>query len=170
MARKAIKNYLQEGKVWEPAEPEQDRELLRPGAAFVTLTQAGDLRGCIGYTEAIYPLYRTVIRCAIAAAASDPRFAPLKPQELEEVEIEISVLSPLRQIQDVAEIQVGRDGLLIEKGGRRGLLLPQVATTHHWDRRTFLEQTCYKAGLPADAWREGAKIFAFSAEIFHEAK
>ena len=170
IARKAIKTYVREGKVWEPEIPDQDRELLRPGAAFVTLTQAGELRGCIGYTEALYPLYRTVIRCAIAAATSDPRFAPLKSQELEEIKIEISVLSPLRQIQDLSEIQVGRDGILIEKGGQRGLLLPQVATKYHWDRRTFLEQTCYKAGLPSDAWREGAKIFTFSAEIFHEVK
>lgn len=166
IARKAIEIYLEKGKVWEPQI--SIPELVRPGAAFVTLTQGGELRGCIGFTEALLPLYRTVIQCAIAAATSDPRFPPLKPAELCQVEIEISVLSPLREIQDISEIKVGRDGILIEKGGRRGLLLPQVATEFHWDRKTFLEETCHKAGLPRDAWRQEAKISIFSAEIFHQ--
>ena len=98
----------------------------------------------------------------------EPRFPPLRAFELKEVKLQISVLSPLREIQDVSEIKVGRDGILIEKGGQKGLLLPQVATEYHWDKKTFLEQTCYKAGLPKDAWRQGAKIFIFSAEIFDE--
>jgi AmmeMemoRadiSam system protein A len=166
MARKSIEIYLEKGKVWEPQV--SDPELREPGAAFVTLTKDGELRGCIGHTEPILPLYRTIIQCAIAAATSDPRFPPLKPAELRQVKIEISVLSPLRGLQDASEIQVGRDGILIEKGGRKGLLLPQVATEFHWDRRTFLEETCRKAGLPRDAWKEGAKVFIFSAEIFHE--
>jgi hypothetical protein len=166
MARRAIETCLSQEKVLQP-EP-ADARLMRPGAAFVTLTRRGELRGCIGYTEAIHPLCRTVTECAIAAAISDPRFPPLKPSELKEVKLEISVLSPLKEIQDVSEIKVGRDGILIEKGGRKGLLLPQVAIEYHWDRNAFLEMVCYKAGLPKDAWRQGAKILIFSAEVFHE--
>jgi len=166
MARRAIELYLDRGQVWEPQIDEP--ELRKPGAAFVTLTKGGELRGCIGLTEPLLPLHRAVTQCAIAAACSDPRFPPLQAEELSQLEIEISVLSPLREIQEDSEIQVGRDGILIEKGGRRGLLLPQVATEYHWDRRTFLEETCNKAGLPRDAWRQGAKILTFSAEIFRE--
>jgi hypothetical protein len=166
MARRAIETCLSQEKVLQP-EP-ADARLMRPGAAFVTLTRRGELRGCIGYTEAIHPLCRTVTECAIAAAISDPRFPPLKPSELKEVKLEISVLSALKEIQDVSEIKVGRDGILIEKGGRKGLLLPQVAIEYHWDRNAFLEMVCYKAGLPKDAWRQGAKILIFSAEVFHE--
>jgi len=166
MARTAIDTYLSQRKVPQPQPA--DPRLMRPGAAFVTLTQGEELRGCIGYIEAVHPLCQTVTQCAIAAAVSDPRFPPLRAFELKEVKLQISVLSPLREIQDVSEIKVGRDGILIEKGGQKGLLLPQVATEYHWDKKTFLEQTCYKAGLPKDAWRQGAKIFIFSAEIFDE--
>ncbi len=166
MARRAIETYLIQEKVPQPQPA--DTRFLRPGAAFVTLTRRGELRGCIGCTEAVYPLCRTVTECAISAAISDPRFPPLKASELKEVKLEISVLSPLKEVQDVSDIKVGRDGILIAKGGRQGLLLPQVATEYRWDKKTFLEQVCYKAGLPKDAWREGAKIFIFSAEVFHE--
>ena len=168
MARQAIETYLVQGKILQPQA--SDPALDHLAAAFVTLTPRGELRGCIGLTEPLFPLSRTVTQCAIAAATSDPRFPPLKASEFQEVEIEISVLSPLREIKDPTEIKVGRDGILIEKKGRRGLLLPQVATEYHWDRKTFLEETCHKAGLPADAWKEGARIFIFSAEIFHEGK
>ncbi len=168
MARRAIETYLTQGKT--PQAQPADARFLRPGAAFVTLTHEGELRGCIGCTEPAYPLCRTVSECAIAAAVSDPRFPPLKASELKEVNLEISVLSPLKEIQDVSDIKVGRDGILIEKGERKGLLLPQVATEYRWDKRTFLEMVCRKADLPQDAWRQGAKIFIFSAEVFHEEK
>ena len=104
---------------------------------------------------------------AIAAAFHDPRFSPLQQQEWPDIEVEISILSPLREIHDMKEIEVGRHGLYILQGGQSGLLLPQVATDHQWDRLTFLRQTCQKAGLPSDAWQDKqAKIFIFSADIF----
>jgi AmmeMemoRadiSam system protein A len=106
---------------------------------------------------------------AVAAAFQDPRFPPLGPEELADLELEISVLTPMQRIQKVEEIQVGKHGLYIVRGIYRGLLLPQVATEHNWDRLTFLEQTCAKAGLPADAWKDpAAQIYVFSAEIFSE--
>jgi hypothetical protein len=143
--------------------------LERPSGAFVTLKIAGRLRGCIGYIEAIEPLERTVEKMARAAAFEDPRFPPLAEEEFDRIHIEISVLSPLRPIRGVEDVQVGRDGLVVERGFQRGLLLPQVATEYGWDAETFLEQTCRKAGLPTTAWQQpGTKLWAFSAEIFAE--
>jgi len=137
--------------------------------AFVTLTEAGELRGCIGHIVGTEPLWKCVSEMSVAAALQDPRFSPVKPAELGQIEIEISALTPLRRISDPAEIQVGRDGIYIEKGYYHGLLLPQVATDYGWDRNEFLENTCLKAGLPRGAWREGAVIQIFSAQIFNEA-
>jgi len=135
--------------------------------AFVTLHKHGQLRGCIGLIEAIKPLAETVQEMAMAAAFRDPRFPPLQSEELPDIEIEISVLTPFRQITDVGEIEVGKHGLYIEKGYQRGLLLPQVATEYKWDRDTFLRQTCLKAGLHPEAWKDpDSRIFVFSAEIF----
>ena len=135
--------------------------------AFVSLHRRGQLRGCIGYIEAVKPLLQTVREMAPAAAFQDPRFRPLQADELADLEIEISVLTPLKLIKSTDEIEVGRDGLYIVRGLNRGLLLPQVATQYHWDRQTFLEQTCNKAGLPGDAWKDpGTQIFIFRAEIF----
>ena len=114
------------------------------------------------------PLFRTVSEMAVAAAVRDPRFRPLSKGELPEIEIEISALSPLRRIDDVGEVEVGRHGIYIIKGGRSGVLLPQVATENGWDRDTFLDQTCRKAGLAPGAWKEGAAISIFSAEVFGE--
>lgn len=143
--------------------------LHQPCGAFVTLTQKGRLRGCIGYTASLKPLFETVMDCALSAATQDPRFPPLLPAELSEIQIEISVLSPFFEVRDVSEIQVGTHGLLISRGHHRGLLLPQVATAHHLNREKFLEQTCLKAGLPADAWREPrVHINAFTALVFGE--
>ncbi len=134
--------------------------------AFVTLKKRGRLRGCIGYIEARKPLYRTIEEMASAAAFNDPRFSPLKREELQDVTIEISVLSPLEEIRDIREIEVGRHGLYIVKEGRSGLLLPQVAVEYGWDSMTFLRETCHKAELPSDAWRdESTRIFIFSADI-----
>jgi AmmeMemoRadiSam system protein B/AmmeMemoRadiSam system protein A len=136
--------------------------------AFVTLTKHGQLRGCIGHIRGIEPLYTTVSKMAIAAATEDPRFPQVGPNEIGEIAVEISVLTPFKKIASPDEIQVGRDGLYIEKGYNHGLLLPQVATEYGWDRDEFLQNTCRKAGLPMDAWREGADIFIFSAQVFNE--
>lgn len=134
--------------------------------AFVTLNKNGRLRGCIGHIVGTQPLILTVAQMTRAAALEDPRFNPVKPAELNDIEFEISVLTPIREITDVNEIVVGRDGIIITRGYNRGLLLPQVATEYNWDRETFLEQTCNKAGLPEDAWKQkGTKIEMFSAEI-----
>jgi AmmeMemoRadiSam system protein A len=145
-----------------------DPALQAAGAAFVTLTRRGQLRGCIGYVEAVKPLTEAVAHCAVSAATADPRFLPVTPDELPDLRIEISVLSPLRRVDQPSQIQVGDHGLHISQGGRRGLLLPQVATEFGWNRETFLRQTCLKAGLPGDAWRRGAEIRVFTVDHFSE--
>ncbi|MBW7995440.1 MAG: AmmeMemoRadiSam system protein A [Candidatus Glassbacteria bacterium] len=139
--------------------------------AFVTIMKRGQLRGCIGLIEGLKPLVETVREMAVAASLRDPRFNPVEPDELDELEIEISAMSPVRKVEDTAAIQVGRDGLIIRRGGMQGLLLPQVATQYGWDRETFLSQACRKAGLPPDAWKmDGTEISCFSAEVFGEKK
>lgn len=145
--------------------------LSRPRGAFTTLyaKNKGKLRGCVGYPTALLPLYRTVIETARAAAFDDPRFDPVVLAEVPDLLISISVLSPLLPIAAEA-VEVGRHGLLISDGSRRGLLLPQVPVEHGWDRLVFLEQTCRKAGLPLDAWRNPQiRIEAFTAEVFADA-
>lgn len=165
LARSSIKAHFQgEG---QPALQDLRPSLREPRGAFVTLHRQGRLRGCIGYIEAVKPLDQTVLEMATAAAFHDPRFSPLREEELADLEIEISVLSPLSLIKNIEEIEVGRHGLLIARDLQRGLLLPQVATERRWSRRTFLEQTCLKAGLPPDAWKEAfTRIYVFTAEIF----
>lgn len=150
-----------------PALP-QGPGLHRPAGAFVTLTEHHELRGCIGYPDADQPLAAVVARCAASAATDDPRFPPVTPDELADLLVEISVLGPLEVVTDPSSIVVGRDGLIIELGHRRGLLLPQVAIEWGWDRDAFLTHTCLKAGVPADAWRTGARLFKFEAEVFAE--
>ena len=135
--------------------------------AFTTLHIGGELRGCVGYVFPQYSVYRTVAETGVAAAFDDPRFPPLERVEYPQLEYEISVLSPLLPL-DVEDVEVGKHGLVITYGSRRGLLLPQVPVEHGWDRQKFLEQTCIKAGLPADAWEHGAKVEAFTAEIFSD--
>jgi AmmeMemoRadiSam system protein A len=145
--------------------------LSDPGAhsgAFVTLHARGELRGCIGHPGSSKPLDEVVGVCAVAAATEDPRFPPLTAAELPGVAVEISVLTPIRPVGAVDEIEVGRDGLVAQDGFRRGLLLPQVAVEHRWDRDTFLSHTCLKAGLRPDAWRTGARISRFQAEVFSD--
>ena len=143
--------------------------LDQPRGAFVTLHALGDLRGCIGYVESALPLARVVEEVAEKAAFEDPRFPPLTPEEYPAVEVEISVLSPLRQIASPVEVVVGSHGLLLEHGWHRGLLLPQVATEYGWDRTVFLENVARKAGLPATAWKDpSARIFIFTADIIRE--
>jgi AmmeMemoRadiSam system protein A len=135
--------------------------------AFVSLHSRGRLRGCIGYIQAVKPLYKTIQDMALAAAFQDPRFPPLGKDELADLDIEISVLTPMREITDVSEIEVGTHGLMIISGNYSGLLLPQVATEYGWGREEFLEHTCMKAGLPPSAWKDkNAKILVFSADIF----
>jgi AmmeMemoRadiSam system protein A len=149
-----------------PELPELPEILRQRRGAFVTLERQGRLRGCIGYIEAKKPLHLTVEEMAVAAAFRDPRFPPVKPEEWPDITVEISILSPLKEIREIEEIEVGRHGLYIMQGGYSGLLLPQVAVDYAWDRLTFLRQTCSKAGLPSEAWQEKkTRIFVFSADI-----
>jgi len=142
--------------------------LSEPAGVFVTLKVDRKLRGCIGRLEPAEPLSQAVADAAQLAACQDPRFKPMKPVELTQLGVEISVLSPLQPI-DPANIEVGKHGLMIRRGGFRGLLLPQVAVEHRWNPQQFLEETCMKAGLPADAWREArTEILGFTAEIFSD--
>ncbi len=141
--------------------------LTQERGAFVTLKRNGQLRGCIGYPSPTKPLPLTVRDVAAYAAVRDSRFPPVTTGELGELEYEISVLSPLHRVLSIDEIQVGRDGLVIKKGESEGLLLPQVATEQHWDRMKFLENLCFKAGLPAGAWKDAdTDLFAFTALVF----
>ena len=140
---------------------------LRAGA-FVTLRIKGQLRGCIGYPEAGLPLIEVIERCAVSAAISDPRFPPLSEAEWMEVDLELSVLGPIEPVPDLQDVVVGRHGLIVESGRRRGLLLPQVAVEWKWNAPEFAAQTCLKAGLPRDAWQKGAMLFKFEAEVFGE--
>ena len=140
----------------------------RMGGAFVTIHHRGELRGCVGHIEADQPLVRIVAQCAVSACSSDPRFVPVGRGELADIDVELSLLGPLEPIAGPGDIEVGRHGLLIAREGRRGLLLPQVATEWKWDAPTFLAQTCRKAGLAADAWKSGATIWRFEAEVFGE--
>jgi AmmeMemoRadiSam system protein A len=145
---------------------DSDNLKLKRGA-FVTLKKQGHLRGCIGYIKAYKPLWETVQEMAVAAAFNDPRFPSLKPEEVRHLTFEISVLSPFKRVKDIKEIEVGKHGLYMVNGLRSGLLLPQVATEYGWNRETFLKETCYKAGLSPDSWRDGeTEIYIFSADYF----
>lgn len=150
---------------YEPPEPAAE-PLREPAGAFVTLHIEGRLRGCIGTFQSSTPLFRNVAAMALSAAFSDPRFRPLTSEELPEVDWEISVLTPMRRVEDLQSIEVGRHGLYVVRGYLRGVLLPQVAVEYGWDRETFLSETCCKAGLPRDAWRSGAEVYAFEAQVF----
>ncbi|HEY3276273.1 MAG TPA: AmmeMemoRadiSam system protein A [Syntrophorhabdaceae bacterium] len=164
IAREAIEGVLFDKK---PVPLEMPEIFEKKMGAFVTLHCKEDLRGCIGYIKGVLPLYKTIQEMAVQAAFHDPRFEPLRREEWDRVDIEISVLSPLRKIKDVEEIEVGVHGILIEKGFYTGLLLPQVATENNWDRAAFIAHTCHKAGLPEDAWKsKDASIYIFSAEVF----
>jgi AmmeMemoRadiSam system protein A len=138
------------------------------GGVFVSLHLAGTLRGCIGTLDADASLARLVATTAVAACSADPRFEAVSARELPALEIEISLLGPFEPVADVRLIEVGRHGLAVEQGRRRGLLLPQVATHWQWTREEFLAQTCRKAGLREDAWRRSALIWRFEAEVFSE--
>ncbi len=143
--------------------------LAEPAGAFVSLHRQGRLRGCIGQVEPVESLVSSVARCAVAAALEDPRFEPLRAEEIADLEIEISILSRPAPVQPGA-IEVGKHGLLVTRARMRGLLLPQVATQYQWSRERFLEEACRKAGLEKDAWKDPAtRIEVFTAEVFSEA-
>ncbi len=167
IARKTVDEYITKGSI--PKFPIKEGKLLEKRGAFVTLTKKGELRGCIGYITAVKQLYKTVSEMAVAASSRDPRFPAVSRNELEEIHIEISVLSALKLINSKDEVDVGRHGLYITRGNYSGLLLPQVAVEQKWNREEFLKQTCRKAGLPANIWKEkGTNIYTFTAQIFSE--
>jgi AmmeMemoRadiSam system protein A len=139
--------------------------LAEPRGVFTTVYLDGKLRGCVGYVLPVTPLHQAVAETARAAASQDTRFCPVSREEAPLVQISLSVLSRLKPI-DPEQVEIGRHGLVVTLAGHRGLLLPQVAVEHHWDRVAFLEQTCRKAGLPTDAWKAGATLEAFTAEVF----
>lgn len=170
IARTAVYTYLS-GKAPRPA-PLTSGPLTEIHGVFVSLYERpdGELHGCIGNVHPSKELYKTTAECAISAAVGDPRFAELTMEELPRIDFEISVLSTLERVVDPQTIEVGRDGLLISKRGLKGLLLPQVATEQGWNREKFLAETCRKAGLKADDWKDGATISRFSAFVFGEKK
>ncbi|MBI1909531.1 MAG: AmmeMemoRadiSam system protein A [Deltaproteobacteria bacterium] len=166
VARQTLQDYFENKKLTAVSPLESLKEKK---GAFVTLHHEGKLKGCIGHLAADEPLFLVIQKMAIAAATGDPRFPPVSPEELSAMDIEISVLSPFQEIHSVEEIVVGRDGLYVVQGPRRGLLLPQVATEWGWDPEAFLAQTCVKAGLPREVWKKGGVlIFSFTAEVFGE--
>jgi len=167
IARKSAETAVRERKQYLP--PPASPALQQDRGAFVTINKNGDLRGCIGYIAPLEPLIDTVRDVAAYAVSRDPRFPPVTAAELGELQYEVSVLSPLRRVLDVKEIQVGQHGLLMKKGGHEGVLLPQVPGEFGWDRKTFLEETARKAGLPASAWKDDdTDIFMFTALVFGE--
>ena len=151
-----------------PATPNLQKEC----GVFVTLKKKKDkeLRGCIGYISGVKPLREAVRDCTVESATRDLRFAPMQKGEDQTVSIEISVLTPPQKISDIKQIEIGKHGLIISKGLRRGLLLPQVPVEWGWNRDDFLKAICQKAGLPEDAWKEGAELYIFSAQVFSEPK
>ncbi len=168
LARQSVESMIRNNQLYSPAVPASET-LNREYGAFTTLTEAGALRGCIGYTAPTKALYLTVRDTATLAALRDPRFAPVTAAELSQLAYEISVLSPLRRVTDVERIKVGRDGLLMKNGDNEGLLLPQVPAEQKWNRETFLEQTCAKAGMDLACWKdENTDIFSFTAVVFSE--
>jgi AmmeMemoRadiSam system protein A len=167
LARSTLEAHFRATSLPAPAKLTRSLEELR--GAFVTLTEEGVLRGCIGHVVGSQPLWRSVRENALSAALRDPRFPPVKEDELSSIDLEISALTPLTEVDDVEQIEVGRHGVMIESGVHRGLLLPQVATEYGWDLKTFLDHTCRKAGLKPGCWnRPETKIMVFSAEVFHE--
>ena len=169
LARKTLEEHFVRGSM--PDFQTDCPGLLERKGAFVSLHREGDLRGCIGQLEPDHKLFKTVQHCTLSAAFSDPRFPPLQQKELDGLDIEISVLTPFRRVENMEEITVGQHGLYIVRDHFRGLLLPQVAVQYRWDRVTFLEQTCYKAGLKESAWKDPqTNIYIFEAEVFSDPK
>lgn len=172
IARRTVEFWVKARKREEFDIPAERAVLLQEGAAFVTLRKHGNLRGCIGHTIPQEPLWMCVRDVAIAAATDDPRFRPVSPDELKDIHIEISVLTPLESVSDPDSIVMGRDGVVVRKGYRVGVFLPQVADETGWDKETFLSNLCsHKAGLPLDCWKDpSTHLFRFQAIVFEEQK
>lgn len=168
ISRKSVEKAVNgSASKWNPEGASEN--LLKEAAVFVTIKKNGQLRGCVGSIVPVSVLGAAVASAAQNAALADPRFPPVSPRELNELEFEISVLSRFYRVRDVQQVKVGEHGLLIEKGRNQGLLLPQVAAERNWDEVTFLEQTCLKAGLPMQAWKDAdTVIYVFSATVFGE--
>jgi uncharacterized protein len=166
LAREAITASVRTGRI--PGRDITTPQLLGQQGCFVTIKQKGALRGCIGNFTSDKPLHQLVQEMAVSAATHDPRFYPMKEADLAGFDLEISVLSPLVKITTPEEVEVGVHGLYLEKNFSRGVLLPQVAVEHGWDRETFLNKTALKAGLKQDDWKEGADIYVFTAQVFGE--
>lgn len=166
LARRTIEEYLANQEL--PTFESDDPNLTHLANVFVTLKKGEELRGCIGQMKAVLPLYQAIQQAAVSAATKDARFPPLESDELSQVTIEISILSPFKRITDTETIEVGTHGILIYKGGQSGLLLPQVAVESGWDRDQFLENLCLKAGLPVDCWQENAALYTFETIEFGE--
>ncbi len=166
LARDSIKYYLEKGK---HIDVEVEEGVLKEKrGAFVTIKHNHQLRGCIGYPTPSYPLYKAIIETSIMAAAKDPRFLPVEKAEFPAIDIEVSVLSVPKRIKDISEIEVGRHGIIVSKGLNSGLLLPQVPMEYGWDLETYLRHGCLKAGLSEEAWKKGAEIEIFTAQVFSE--
>jgi AmmeMemoRadiSam system protein A len=169
IARASLKEFMNTGRI-PPGAPHR-KSMTDPAGVFVSLHTGSELRGCIGTIVEGQPLYKAIQEMAIAAATRDPRFKPIKPEEVAGLTIELSVLGERRVVHGPEEVQIGEHGLCVTAGGRRGLLLPQVAPEHGWDAKAFLERTCEKAGLPTDAWKdEAVTVEVFTAQVFDEIK
>lgn len=167
IAREAIVHQIKD-EDYSPT-PREEKALNVHSGCFVTITQEGQLRGCIGNFQSQQPLSQEVATMAVSAASQDPRFQPMSRDELNNFSLEITILSPLKKIDDTNLIEVGTHGIYIIKGRNRGVLLPQVAIEYGWNRETFLRQTCVKAGLPENSWKlAGTEIYIFSGQIIHE--
>ena len=174
LARNAVSAHFSHKQVKIDKKLAQDFNEL--AGVFVTLNKAGELRGCIGFPEPVYPLYEAVTKAAVSAAFSDPRFIPLDKDELSHVKFEVSVLTPPRLIEVrnpedyLSKIKIGRDGLVVKGTFHSGLLLPQVAVEYKWNAKTFLEQTCAKAGLDRNSWTdfEQCRVYSFQGMVFSE--
>jgi len=166
LARDSIEYYLDNG---EHIQIKTEEGVLKEKrGAFVTIKHKGELRGCIGYPTPYLPLYKTIIEASVMAATKDPRFLPIQKDELSDVDIEISVLSVPKKVQDISEIEVGKHGIIVSKGVNSGLLLPQVPLEWGWDLETYLKHGCLKAGLDEKALETGAEIEIFTAQVFSE--
>ncbi len=171
LARDSISYYLVNlqllpilAKSWN-----QESSLEQELGCFVTLHKNGNLRGCIGSIEGYEALYLNIVKNAVNAGFSDPRFPSLREEELHELTLEISVMGKLEQVHKLEDIEVGIHGLIAEQGGRRGLLLPQVPIEQGWDRKEFIQYTCHKAGLSFDAYLDSkTRFYSFTAEVFGE--
>jgi AmmeMemoRadiSam system protein A len=166
LARNTIETFLTKGS---KTYPETDNpKFLENRGVFVTLHSHGDLRGCIGYPLPVKPLIEAIVDNAVSASTEDPRFVPVTPKELKDIDIEISVLTVPRKVKGIEEVEVGRDGIIISKGFMKGLLLPQVPVEQGWNLEEYISYGCMKANLPEDEWQRGVDIETFQGVVFGE--